>query len=100
MDREQGGQAAKLHRKIAVAYRVHRILGEDRAALEVHEPEFFGDKLAVERDGGACDGSAAQRTNIHADETAVRPLMIPFQHLHVSQQMMGKINGLGPLEMS
>src|SRR3954447_11130939 len=100
MDREQGGQAAKLHRKIAVAHRVHRILGEDGAALEVHEAEFFRDELAVERQGRARDGPASERTNIHADETPVRPLMIPFQHLDISEQMMGEINGLRPLEMS
>jgi hypothetical protein len=65
----------------------------------IDEAEHGGHHFAIQRQGRAGDGAAAQRTNIDAVETIHQPPAIALEHLHVSQQMMREENRLRPLQM-
>src|SRR5438876_1295251 len=99
MNAEQRRDAAKLDGEVAVAHRVHRILGELRSIFYVHKTEQSRDQLAVEWQGGAGNRAAAERTDVHPLETVLQPFPVACQHFHVSQQMMGEINRLRPLQV-
>src|SRR6185503_12791031 len=100
MNAQQCCDAAKLDGEVAVAYRIHRILGELRSISHVHKTEQSRDQLAVKRQCGSGDSAAAKRTDVHPLEAALQPFPVACKHFHVSQQMMREINRLRPLQVS
>ena len=77
MHAEQGGGGAKLDCEIAIAHCIHRVLGHSRPVFFIDEPEQAGGEFAVEREGRAGDGSAAERADVGAVKTVLEALRIP-----------------------
>ena len=99
MHSEQRGHATEFHHIITVGHGIHGVVGNHRGVVRVHKAQLTCDKLAVQRERGARQRAAAQRANVHAHEAIEQPLVIAFQHFHVSQQMMCEINRLCALQM-
>ena len=93
MHREQRRRRAEFHDKIAVAYRVHRILSQARKAEQVRH------QGAIQRQGRTGQRAAAERADVGAGITVQEPALVAFQHFDISQQMMRQINRLGALQM-
>jgi hypothetical protein len=65
----------------------------------VHEAKQSGRQAAIETKGGTRQGTAAQRANIRAVGALLKPLTVAFEHLDVREQMMSKVDWLGPLKV-
>ena len=99
MHRQERGGRAEFHDEIPVADGVHGVLRQLRPAGRVHEVEQPGNQLPVQRQGGSGDGAAAEGADVHAPVAVPETLAVPLQHLHIGQQVMGKIDRLGALQM-
>ena len=99
MHAQQRRDETKLHREVAVAHGVHRVLRYHRPAPRVLEAERCGNLLAVERQRGASQRAATQRTDVHTREGVEQPLAITLDHLNVCQQVVREVNRLRPLQV-
>ena len=93
MHGEQRRRRAKFHHKVAVAHRVHRILGQ---TVKAEQPRHH---LAVQRQGGTGQRAAAEGADVRAPVAVEQPALVALQHFDVGQQMMRQINRLGALQM-
>ena len=91
MHHEDSGVEKVFQHKVPVTYRVHAI---GRYAFKT---QFLGHHPAVERKGGAGQGSTTQGKHVHSHETLSETLPIPLQHLIVGEQVMGEEYRLGRL---
>ena len=66
----------------------------------VQKPKQSGRQASIKTKRGTGQGTAAQRANVGPVGALLKALAIAFEHLHVREQMMSKINWLGPLKMS
>ena len=59
----------------------------------------MGRHLPVDGIGGARQGAASQRGEVHPDGSVVEPTHIPGQHVGVGHHVVGEGGRLGPLEV-
>ena len=68
-------------------------------ALDIREVEVGSDEVAVERNGGTCDGTGAERADVDAVEAIAEALDIAIEHFDVGEEMVGEVDGLSALEV-
>jgi len=69
----------------------------DEGEVDGIEAEFLGDGLAVEIDGGACEGTGAEGGDIDALSGIGEAFLIASDHLDVGEKMVTDGDGLAAL---
>ncbi len=93
VDAEGGDGLRELEGEVAVAGRVHAV---GRGGVEV---EGAGGDGAVEGEGCACDGSGAERAEVHALAGVGEAGGVALDHADVGEEPVGYEDGLGALEV-
>ncbi|RMM68329.1 hypothetical protein ALQ75_05465 [Pseudomonas savastanoi pv. glycinea] len=88
-----GRGRAEFDGEVAIRYAVQRITAHDI------ETQQFAGQFAVDRVGGACQRSAAQRHAVETLAAVDQTLVVAAEHFEPGQHMMTECNGLGSLQM-
>ena len=94
MQHAHGRRRQELDDEIPVRDGIQAVRGERR------EPQQVGRVGAVDWEGRAGQGGAAQRHDVRAHPAALHALGIPREHLDIGHEMVGQQHGLGPLQVS
>lgn len=73
--------------------------GVHGVARDAVEAEFGGDGVAVEVDGGACEGSGAEWGDVEAFAAVGEARFVALQHFDVGEEVVACGDGLSALEV-
>ena len=93
MDSPQRHRRQVFDEKVPVGNRIHRI------AAELPEPKGFSGHISVQFQGAPGQSPRTQGQHVCAPGRIPQSPLVPFQHLDVSQQMMGQQHRLAALEV-
>ncbi len=96
---EERAGRGELDVDVPVGDRVHRVLGDPRAALRVDKSKLPRREFPVDGERRAGDGTRAERAYVCLVGYLQKTGMVALQHLHPGEQVVGDEDRLRPLKV-